>query len=66
MLLRVKIDGGRYLGFVEIHGTTNLAQVRSEISTSFDSDLVPLYYQFLAPFKLVSRLNENNTTSITS
>jgi hypothetical protein len=61
-MLRIKIEGGHYLGFIEVQGTTTLTKVRKEISTSFDSDLVPSHYQFLAPSRLLSRqqLDSNN------
>ena len=62
MLLRVKIDGGHYLGFIEVTGTTSLKKLRKEISISFDSDLVPSHYQFLAPAKLLSRQLESNSS----
>ena len=48
-LLRVVIEGGGYVGFVEVAPDTSLADVRLLIARGLDVDTVPAHYQFVWP-----------------
>ena len=62
-LLRVAVEGqGGNVGFVEITAATTLAQLRSLIERNLDVDVVPQYFQFVAPDgMLVGSAKERST-----
>jgi hypothetical protein len=45
--LRISVDNGEYMGFVEVSASTSLADLRAIIARNLDAELVPESYMFL-------------------
>ena len=52
-VLRVVIEGGGYVGFVDIARDTTLAALRALIATNLDAETIPAHYQFVRPDRML-------------